>query len=129
MTNAFEKSKLHTGDAVITTGRNPGPGTVLYITVPVFRDGNLGQKTLNGILRSDGNAGVALSDGSTLVRSSKCKFCPSPAPDSANGSFRILVADDVLMLRKGLVRTIVNIFCQLRDCPVSIWTSCSAEDV
>lgn len=53
-------------------------------------------------------------------------FCPRPAPNSPDGTFRILVADDVKMLRKGLVHNLLNLF---SDVPLSICTACTAEDV
>lgn len=53
-------------------------------------------------------------------------FRPRPAPSSRNGTFRVLVADDVLMLRKGMVHTISAVFA---GCPLSICTACSAEDM
>jgi CheY-like chemotaxis protein len=53
-------------------------------------------------------------------------FCPRPSKSSVDGTFRILVADDVKMLRKGLVHGLLKLF---QDIPLSICTACTAEDV
>jgi CheY-like chemotaxis protein len=53
-------------------------------------------------------------------------FSPRPSPSSEDGTFRILVADDVRILRKGLVHTVSEVF---RDVPVSVATACTAEEV
>eukprot|EP00536_Pseudo-nitzschia_multiseries_P006569 jgi/Psemu1/304251/fgenesh1_kg.142_\ len=55
-------------------------------------------------------------------------FSPHPSPNSSDGCFRILVADDVSMLRKGLVRSVLDIFTDFCDCPISVSTACTAED-
>jgi len=101
----------------------PGPGTVLYITVPVCEDNIGAQKALNSSNLFDGEM------SSKNAKDMKYAFCPQPAPDSVNGSFRILVADDVFMLRKGMVNIITNVFSSFPDCPVSIYTACTAEDM
>lgn len=101
--------------------KTPGHGTVLYISVPILEDGNTGKKLLDYICNSDQSnmASLALN---------QYTFSPQPAIDSVDGRFHILVADDVAMLRKGLARSILDIFSKLSDCPVSISTACTAED-
>lgn len=103
----------------VISEETPGRGTVLYITIPVVSD-----------------KGKALSmletpSGSSLVLPGSAKkyiFSPQPAPNSVDGCFRILVADDVAMLRKGLMRSVLDIFKQVSDCPISVSTACTAED-
>ena len=103
----------------VISEETPGKGTVLYITIPVVS-----------------NKGEALSmletpSGSNLVLpnfSKKYVFSPQPSPNSVDGCFRILVADDVAMLRKGLMRSVLDIFRQSSDCPISVSTACTAED-
>jgi len=97
----------------------PGKGTVLYITIPVVYDGN---RAVSLLQRAPG-VGHGLD-----VAFKKYVFSPKPAPNSANGCFRILVADDVAMLRKGLMRLVLDNFKKMSDCPVSVGTACTAED-
>lgn len=97
----------------------PGKGTVLYITIPVVSDKH---KAL---------AMLETPSGSNLVlpgTSRQYIFSPQPSPNAADGCFRILVADDVAMLRKGLVRSVLDIFKKVCDCPISVSTACTAED-
>mmetsp|Transcript_38069 Transcript_38069/g.45997 ORF Transcript_38069/g.45997 Transcript_38069/m.45997 type:complete len:1181 (-) Transcript_38069:92-3634(-) len=111
-----------------TKGSNvPGKGTVLFITVPVFADRVSAQKALEKIKEQD----IVLLEGnesSSKEIISRHVFSPLPAPNSPRGSFRILVADDVAMLRKGLVHAFVDIFSQFPNCPLTICTACTAED-
>merc|ERR1712176_1066552 len=97
----------------------PGKGTVLYITIPVISDVNKAKKNLAG---SDG------VDEALDLALKKYVFSPKPAPGSTDGCFRILVADDVAMLRKGLMRSVLDIFKKISDCPISVSTACTAED-
>jgi len=98
----------------------PGKGTVLYITIPVISDGTKAVDMLQGAVPGSKRA---------LNQSSlKYRFSPQPAPNSVDGCFRILVADDVAMLRKGLMRSVLDIFKQISNCPISVSTACTAED-
>jgi len=101
-----------------------GPGTLLYITIPVCEDSVGAQKALSSALTKDSD-----ETGMKSIKDMKCVFSPKPAPDSANSSFRILVADDVFMLRKGMVNILTNIFSSFPDCPLTIYTACTAEDM
>lgn len=85
-------------------------GTVLYFTLDICQDRMLEYKTSE------------MSSDTTM----RYTFRPRPSPNSNTESFRVLVADDVLMLRKGLVNSIISLF---RECPVSISTACTAEDL
>lgn len=96
----------------------PGKGTVLYITIPVVSD----RKKAISLLETPTGSSL------TLGSSRKYIFSPQPAPGAADGCFRILVADDVAMLRKGLMRSVLDIFKQVSDCPISVSTACTAED-
>lgn len=101
----------------------PGTGTVLYITIPVYEDCDGAQAELK---KNSKRIEAAKRLGNTCEYS----FRPLPSPLSTDGSFRILVADDVLMLRKGLVHTISKLFAQkFPHCPVSVCTACTAEDM
>jgi CheY-like chemotaxis protein len=97
----------------------PGKGTVLYITIPVLVDGNKGKK----MIQTSPDSEQALE-----ISSKEYVFSPRPAPNSVDGCFRILVADDVTMLRKGLMRSVLDIFTAFSDCPLSVSTACTAED-
>ena len=97
----------------------PGKGTVLYITIPVLVDGNKGKK----MIQASPDSEQALE-----ISSKEYIFSPRPAPNSVDGCFRILVADDVTMLRKGLMRSVLDIFTKFSDCPLSVSTACTAED-
>jgi len=97
----------------------PGEGAVLYITIPVLVDG---KKELS-MLQSETGPEQALD-----TPFKKYVFSPRPSPNSTDGCFRILVADDVAMLRKGLTRSVLDIFKEILDCPISVSTACTAED-
>jgi signal transduction histidine kinase len=97
----------------------PGKGTVLYITIPVISDSRKGVSMLN----TKPGSQLALDESSK-----KYVFSPQPAPNSVDGCFRILVADDVAMLRKGLMRSVLDIFKQISNCRISVSTACTAED-
>lgn len=97
----------------------PGKGTVLYITIPVVSD----KKKAVTMLEAPVGSNLMLPGSAR-----KYIFSPQPAPGAADGCFRILVADDVAMLRKGLMRSVLDIFKQVSDCPISVSTACTAED-
>mmetsp|Transcript_11109 Transcript_11109/g.26194 ORF Transcript_11109/g.26194 Transcript_11109/m.26194 type:complete len:1165 (+) Transcript_11109:154-3648(+) len=97
----------------------PGRGTVLYITIPVVSDDHKAE----GILSS-----VSDTEESLDSPPEQYVFSPHPSPNSMDGCFRILVADDVSMLRKGLVRSVLDIFTDFCNCPISVSTACTAED-
>ncbi len=97
----------------------PGKGKVLYITIPVLADKH---KALS-MLETPAGSNLVLPG-----TSKKYIFSPQPSPNSADGCFRILVADDVAMLRKGLMRSVLDNFKQVSDCPISVSTACTAED-
>jgi len=103
---------------------SPCSGTVIYLAVPVLRNCD---QTLN-----PGN-GPPLKICETLTDATihpPALFSPKPALDSPDGCFRILVADDVKMLRKGLVHMIGTIWRKnYPHCPVSVSTACTAEDM
>jgi len=99
----------------------PGKGTVLYITIPVVYD----SKKAISMLKSTPDSDQALS---VTDASKEYIFSPRPAPNSVDGCFRILVADDVAMLRKGLMRSVLDIFKKHSSCPLSVSTACTAED-
>lgn len=115
-----EKSLSNKAKRRGSLGRAPGRGAVLFITVPVLKDSRR-----NSLKHITENVDSSSTNSVDMV---KYVFSPRPAPDSANGCFRILVADDVDMLRKGLVGVMINIFKKYPDCPVDICTACSAED-
>ena len=96
-------------------------GTVLFFILPAYI--NTPQFTASLEAKSSRLA-IENSLGSGIQE--QVVFRPRPSPTSRDGTFRILVADDVLMLRKGMVHTITAVF---TDCPVSISTACSAEDM
>jgi len=118
----FDAGSIHdsSSDAgSVISEETPGRGTVLYITIPVLSDKDKALSMLETPV------------GSSLVlpgTSKKYIFSPQPSPNSADGCFRILVADDVAMLRKGLMRSVLDIFKQVSDCPISVSTACTAED-
>lgn len=97
----------------------PGKGTVLYITIPVVSD----KHKAMSMLQTPAGSNLKLRGSSR-----KYLFSPQPAPNSVDGCFRILVADDVAMLRKGLMRSVLDIFKQVSECPISVSTACTAED-
>jgi len=97
----------------------PGKGTVLYITLPVISD----IEKVGAISKSTPGSNQEL-----YLSSNKYVFSPHPSPTSVNGCFRILIADDVSMLRKGLMRSVLDIFSGFANCPISVGTACTAED-
>lgn len=97
----------------------PGRGTVLYITIPVVSD----VRKAMSMIDSDTSPEQACD-----LHLKKYVFSPQPAPNAVDGCFRILVADDVAMLRKGLMRSVLDIFKQISNCPISVSTACTAED-
>mmetsp|Transcript_7643 Transcript_7643/g.13463 ORF Transcript_7643/g.13463 Transcript_7643/m.13463 type:complete len:1267 (+) Transcript_7643:118-3918(+) len=98
-------------------------GTVLYFTLPVYEDCEGAYQALQ--VKTNAEVG-ARNDSSK----SGYTFRPMPAPSSKDRYFRILVADDVLMLRKGMVHAIEKLWTvNFPNCPLQISTACSAEDV
>lgn len=88
-------------------------GTVLFITIPVLEEGPESD---------DGHVVKRKSvEGETLPY----QFNPKVGTSQ---QFRVLIADDVLMLRKGLVRSVLGLF-QKKNVPVFVQTACTAEDV
>ena len=85
-------------------------GTVLFVTIPVFDK----SKSKNPFRRKSSLEGEILP------------YEFSPKAELTN-KFRILIADDVLMLRKGLVRSVLELF-QKKNVPVLVHTACTAED-
>jgi len=93
---------------------------VLYITIPVVKNGSKAVSMMQAAPGPGHGLDVAFK---------KYVFAPKPAPTSVDGCFRILIADDVAMLRKGLVRLVVlEKFKKIPDCPISVATACTAED-
>lgn len=125
-----EREKLKTlvqeqGPGSLKSTAIPGKGTVLYITLPVYEDGEVAKK----LLQEMSTISLFPSPCSTLPFEDtpiSYKFSPRPAAGCVDGCFRIMVADDVPMLRKGIVHALTSIF---KDCPVTISTACSAEDL
>jgi len=115
----IRKLKLR-GRPCTSTG---APGTVLYFTLPVYDDKLEAQLRLDTAKEAEM---IQKQDSWSSDQENHFIFRPGPAPDSKDGSFRILIADDVLMLRKGLLNTLSTIF---TECPVSISTASSAEDM
>ena len=128
-------TRIHLSDLSYTQGlfnadiakavKEQKSGTVLFVVVPVFEDGNHGkEKVLDKKSRMD----VHGSGG--LPRRSFYRFSPQPSMAKAGDSFRILIADDVLMLRKGLVRSVLQLFKAFpKGWPLTVHTACSAEDM
>merc|ERR1712232_215427 len=112
-----DRSSVKSGGS---SSQAPGPGTVLYITVPVLDNGQDGLTLLNA-MRND-------QEHSQESGARDYVFSPRPAADARGGCFRVLIADDVTMLRKGLMRSILDIFSKFSECPVSVSTACTAED-
>jgi len=115
----------------------PGKGTVLYFTIPIFEDGPGAQKAFEDRVDAAIGARKALRN--------KTHYLLRPMPPPANSlllpgrggananngrCFKILVADDVMMLRKGMIHTIGKLWTKnFPNCPVSVSSACSAEDV
>jgi len=120
MTSAMntDSSSVISDGASVYSEETPGKGTVLYITIPVISDV---KKAKNKI---QGPKGTDVLD----MTLKKYVFSPQPAPGSPDSCFRILVADDVSMLRKGLMRSVLDIFKEISECPISVSTACTAED-
>jgi len=120
MLGALQKRKAGAG---AKNDGSPGPGTVLYITIPVYED-------CDGAYTALKKNTERLEMAQRMGNRCEYSFRPLPSPWSKDGCFRVLVADDVLMLRKGLVHTIGKLFAQkFPDCPVSVSTACTAEDM
>jgi hypothetical protein len=91
--------------------KNATCGTVLFVTIPVFEEGKFNESSLR---RRSSLEGEILP----------YEFNPK---GGLTNHFRILIADDVLMLRKGLVRSVLELF-QKKNVPVLVHTACTAED-
>lgn len=127
---AFERIQSNAGHHSSVTC-----GTVLFVVIPVFVDEAChsfkNEPPLPSLpLVSRSQMDMDTNDTACLPKSSMYKFSPQCVNSgSANTeSFRILLADDVLMLRKGLTRSILQLFEQTSNCPVQIYTACTAED-
>ena len=88
-------------------------GTVLFITIPVLE------------ARPEPNDGHVVKRKSVEGEALPYQFNPKVGTSQ---QFRVLIADDVLMLRKGLVRSVLGLF-QKKNVPVFVQTACTAEDV
>ena len=103
---------------------------MLFVIIPIFEDGD--HVFRNG--RADSLVGAASQmdadddDKASLPKESLYKFHPQPNNKLTDDCFRIMIAEDVLMLRKGLARSILQVFEKVANCPVSIHTACTAED-
>jgi CheY-like chemotaxis protein len=103
--------------------KGPGPGTVLYFTIPVYEDCDGADSALRLKRR-------VTREAQRMADMTEYSFRPQPSPVSRSGCFRVLVADDVLMLRKGVVHTIGKLWTQkYPHCPVAVSTACTAEDM
>lgn len=103
---------------------SPCSGTVIYLAIPVYR------REISKCMKLVNHESTNIPHKLSYPISQQVKFCPRPTPEASNGHFRILVADDVMMLRKGVVHTIGSIWKKkYPQCPVSISTACTAEDV
>jgi signal transduction histidine kinase len=122
--------KLITAGPTISD-RAPGRGTIIYLTIPVYEDGAAAEKAFRVSDSTDlSSQAPSLSSLKIAEDATQYTFHPHPSPTSINGCFRIMVADDVLVLRKGMVHTILNLWSKrFPNCPVSISTACSAEDL
>ena len=97
--------------------------TALYVALFVYEDEGQGWEAVIDI--SD-KLFVEKLDGMPLVN---YEFSPLPPLKDGRDKFHILVADHVFMLRKGLVRSILQTFNEFADCPIAVYTACSAEEV
>jgi CheY-like chemotaxis protein len=115
----------------IIADRAPGKGTIIYLTIPVYEDGVAAEEAFRVSDAADlSSQAQSLSSSKVADGGTQYTLLPHPSPTSTNGTFRIMVADDVLVLRKGMVHTILNLWSKrFPNCPVSISTACSAEDL
>lgn len=128
-THVLSEKMLAAMEAKGRNGGESGKGTVLYFTVPVYKEsgGNVASHAGSNLevleeADEDESAVVAIKN--------EYKFHPKPSPFSKSGCFRVLICDDMPMMRKGMVHTIATIFPQkFPKCPVAISTACSAEDM
>lgn len=109
-----------------TMEKIPGRGTILGIMLPVFVDGLKAREALERNVSENVSSLLPSSTTKTNI-TERYVFKPMPAPGAA--TFRILVADDVFMLRKGLVHTLIAVFSRYTNCPITINSACTAEDV
>ena len=99
-------------------------GTVLYFILPVFEDGENADRAMTEQISA------AKIEELSHANKSEYIFRPLPSPNSIDGHFKILVADDVPMLRKGMIHALEQLWCNnFPYCPLSLSTGCSAEDV
>jgi hypothetical protein len=70
----------------------------LSISRFVYEDGAAAEKAFRVMSAAQAQS---LSSSKTTDDGTQYSFLPHPSPTSINGSFRIMVADDVLVLRKG----------------------------
>jgi CheY-like chemotaxis protein len=106
----------------VAEGRS-GTGTVLYVEVPVSELRSTPNRSTSPSLPGLSTKAPAVEVSNPTDPHRNFKFCPKPIGDT----FRILVSDDILMLRKGIVHTLAKVF-TTTNCPVSIATACSAEE-
>ncbi|KAL7540717.1 hypothetical protein ACHAWF_006778 [Thalassiosira exigua] len=102
-------------------------GTVLFVVIPVFQEGEVEGDLVNAI---DSMTTVESENDDAAQISDSLAYKFRPALSSQSNHFRILIADDVLMLRKGLVRSILQVIDEEKvgNCPVMVHTACTAED-
>jgi CheY-like chemotaxis protein len=92
----------------------------------VYEDG---AGALDALLKKTSSTHGSLSKDET-DHGARLVFHTQPSPVSTDGRFHILVADDVLMIRKGTVNNISNLWSTgFFSCPVVVSTACTAEDV
>jgi CheY-like chemotaxis protein len=125
MLDALEEREIQRGDDKLRRSDLPGKGSVLFITLPVYEDGENAARALRD-WAAMGTPSERCPDVELLESPKSYAFAPRPSNGEESDCFRILVADDVLMLRKGMANALTNIF---TGCPVSISTCCTAEDV
>lgn len=115
----------------IITDRAPGRGSSIYLTIPIYEDGAAAEKALRLSDAADlSSQAQSLSASKVADAGAQYTLLPRPSPTSTNGSFRIMIADDVLVLRKGMVHTILDLWSKrFPNCTVSISMACSAEDL
>ncbi|CAB9499765.1 histidine kinase PdhS [Seminavis robusta] len=104
--------------------KKAGPGTVIYFKLPVYQGSEGTPTTVESLKMSQEATRVALK----LQHKSEYVFRPLPPPNL--GRFKVLVADDVIMLRRGVVHTIGKVWGNnFPNCEVSVKTACTAEDM
>jgi len=112
MSNIVKQHELNLG---IVRSKNALFGSVLFIVVPVIES--------DSKLRHSSSS--LTSAPTRSIRDDLFLFVPQPVDGDC---FRVLIADDVLMLRKGLARSVLQAFEPFVDCRVEVHTTCTAED-